>query len=105
MLEKLKNEIELATRHIEVLAAVSRYQPIGIIKLAELLEMPQHRIRYSLRILENLGYIRASSTGAVATEQAKNLFYDLDSDIEDIIRLFMVMKEHGASLGNPKRGE
>ncbi len=95
MLEKLKNEIELVTRHIEVLAAVARYQPIGIIKLAELLEQPQHRIRYSLRVLENQGFIRASSVGAVVTEQAENLFLHLDDDIEEIIRLFLEMKVHG----------
>ena len=70
MLDKIKVEIELLGRHIEVLDAVVEHQPIGIIKLSELLSLPFHRIRYSLRVLEQYGYIRASPTGAVATPDA-----------------------------------
>jgi predicted transcriptional regulator len=51
MLEKLKGEIELMGRHIQVAKAVVEYQPIGIMKLSELLDLPFHRIRYSLRVL------------------------------------------------------
>ncbi len=98
MLGKLKDEIELVSRHIGVLAAVLKNQPIGIIKLAELLCEPQHRIRYSLRILENLGYIRASSTGAVATEQASLLFLHLNEDIGEIMELVSAMKVYGSGI-------
>ena len=69
MLEKMKDEIELFSRHIEVARAVVDHQPIGIMKLSELLDLPSHRIRYSLHVLEQLGYIRASQEGAVATSR------------------------------------
>ena len=92
MLKKIKGDIELIGRHLEVLSSVAEHQPIGIIKLSEILNVPQHRTRYSLRILEGLGYIRASSSGAVATDKAEELFSSLDNDIDEIIMLLRGMK-------------
>jgi predicted transcriptional regulator len=92
MLKKMKDEIELLSRHIDVARAVSEHQPIGIMKLAELLDLPSHRIRYSLHVLEQIGYIRASSDGAVATERTRELFAHLNEDLDDIILLLNAMK-------------
>jgi len=58
MIGKVKAEIELMKRHMEVMQAVVSNQPIGIMKLSELLDQPFHRVRYSLRVLEHLGYRR-----------------------------------------------
>ena len=92
MLRKMKDEIELLSRHIEVAKAVADHEPIGIMKLAELLDLPSHRIRYSLHILEQLGYIRASPDGAVATDQTRELFMHLNEDLDDLICLLNAMK-------------
>jgi len=92
MLKKIKGDIELIGRHLEVLSTVAQHQPIGIIKLSEVLDVPQHRIRYSLRVMEGLGYIRASPTGAVTTEKADELFTTLDTDIEEITVLLNGMR-------------
>ena len=93
MLEKIQEDISLASRHIEVLRAVASHQPIGIIKLSELLGVPQHRIRYSLRVLESSGYIRASSAGAIVTPRAEEMFMHLNEDIDEIIRIVSMMKQ------------
>jgi predicted transcriptional regulator len=95
MIKKLKAEIELLGRHIEVARTVAGHQPIGIMKLSEILDLPSHRIRYSLHVLEQLGYIRASSEGAVATDRTRELFAHLDGDLDDIIRLLNAMKKPG----------
>ncbi len=92
MLEKMKDEVELISRHLEVARAVADHQPIGIMKLSELLKEPSHRIRYSLHVLEQLGYIRASPEGAVATARAVELFTHLNEDLDDLIRLIESMK-------------
>jgi predicted transcriptional regulator len=92
MLNKLKDEIELLSRHLDVARAVADHQPIGIMKLAELLDLPSHRIRYSLHVLEQLGYIRASPEGAVATPRTMELFFHLREDIDDLIRMLELMK-------------
>jgi len=96
VLYRLKEEIELLTRHIEVAKAVVEHQPIGIMKLSELLDLPFHRIRYSLRILEQMGYIRASPAGAVATPRAEELLANLDTDLDEIIRLLEAVKRANA---------
>ncbi|MDD5143842.1 hypothetical protein [Methanoregula sp.] len=92
MLEKMKDEVELISRHLEVARAVADHQPIGIMKLSELLREPSHRIRYSLHVLEQLGYIRASPEGAVATARAVELFAHLNEDLDELIRLIGLMK-------------
>ena len=74
MLKKMKDEIELLSRHLEVAKAVADHQPIGIMKLSELLDLPSHRIRYSLHVLEQLGYIRASPEGSCRNSQTHELF-------------------------------
>ncbi|MDD1707494.1 MAG: hypothetical protein LUO81_04780 [Methanoregulaceae archaeon] len=93
MIEKVKSEIELMQRHIEVLRTVVLHQPIGIMKLSELMDLPFHRIRYSLRVLEQMGYIQASSAGAVATSQAQDLLANLDDEIEAMMELLEAMKQ------------
>jgi predicted transcriptional regulator len=92
VLGKVKSEIELLTRHIHVAKAVVEHQPIGITKLSELLDLPFHRIRYSLRVLEQMGYIRASPAGAVATPLTEELVKNLDTDIDELVQLLESMK-------------
>ena len=92
MLQKMKDEIELLSRHVHVIRTVIDHQPIGIMKLSELLDLPFHRIRYSLRVLEQLGYIRATPAGAVATPQAEELLHHLDENLDELIRLLGSMK-------------
>jgi predicted transcriptional regulator len=92
MLQKMKDEIELLSRHLEVAKAVADHQPIGIMKLSELLDLPAHRIRYSLHVLEQLEYIRASPEGAVATPRTLELFQHLDEDLDELIHLLSEMK-------------
>ncbi|NLX49476.1 MAG: hypothetical protein GXY82_06330 [Methanospirillum sp.] len=92
MLGKLKSEIELLARHLTVARAVERAQPIGILKLSELLDEPVHRIRYSLHVLEGLGYIVASPAGAVATPRTQELIGGLDAEIEGLITLLQTIR-------------
>jgi predicted transcriptional regulator len=100
MINKIKDEIELMARHIEVARAVLNHQPIGIMKLSDLLGLPSHRIRYSLHVLEQMGYIQASPDGAVATSLTVVLLTNLDRDIDDLIKVLEQMKKtNGASSG------
>ena len=72
MLTRLVEEIELLERHVQILRLVVEKEPIGIIKLSEASNVPQHKIRYSLRVLEHKGMISPSPRGAVATEDRKS---------------------------------
>ncbi len=92
MLGKMKEEIELFGRHLEVAMTVAGNQPIGIMKLSDLLGLPPHRVRYSLHILEQMGYIRASQDGAVATPRTVELFAHLNEELDELIRALEAMK-------------
>jgi predicted transcriptional regulator len=71
MLSNLRREIELLRRHVLILDLVMRHEPVGIIKLSSISDLPQHKVRYSLRVLEQRGLIKPSQQGAVATEKAR----------------------------------
>ncbi|MDO5844326.1 MAG: hypothetical protein Q4Q53_04185 [Methanocorpusculum sp.] len=85
MLDKLSGEVELLQRHLAVMRVVAKIGPIGIMKLTEELSQPQHRIRYSLRILEQMQYIKATPAGAVATPKAYEMLKNFDADLDKLI--------------------
>ncbi len=67
-----------------MLKAIMDNEPIGIIRLSELLEVPQHKVRYSLRILEQEGLIRPSPGGAVTTEELRPFLQHLKVILDDM---------------------
>ena len=93
MVEKDKNrssitnvaekEIDLLSRHIDVLKTVKDHGPIGIIRLSQMTGQPQHMIRYSLRTLEKDGIITPSRNGAVVTDRVHETLGTLESTLDD----------------------
>ena len=77
----VESELELLERHIVILRVVIQKGPIGIMKMSEETGIPNHRVRYSLRVLEQESLIIPSTSGAVATDEAKKFIMDLKSVI------------------------
>jgi len=94
MLAKLEKEIERVARHTAILRFVIAQGPIGIIRLSEVSGFLQHRVRYSLRVLEQSNLIRPSPRGAVATPEGQEFMKTLGEEIEDLRRSLL---ELGAS--------
>ena len=84
--EKVSGELEMLERHLLILKQVVENEPIGILKLAEETNIPSHKVRYSLRVLEQEGLIKASAPGAVTTEQTGLFLEKLEGMIEDLSR-------------------
>jgi predicted transcriptional regulator len=84
MLSNLINEVELLKRHVLILKLVMENEPIGILKLSELSGIPQHKVRYSLRVLEQRGVIKPSSKGAVSTKKAAKALEALPGELRNI---------------------
>ena len=80
-----EKELDLLSRHIEVLRTVQDEGPIGIIRLSQVTGQPQHMIRYSLRTLEKDGVIRPSASGAVVTNKVHETLGTLEETLDDII--------------------
>jgi predicted transcriptional regulator len=53
---------------------------------------PHHKVRYSLRVLEEENLIEPSSQGAITTEETEGFVNDLDGKIDDIIEKLEAMK-------------
>ncbi len=67
--ENLKKEMKILERTIFLLGIIENEEPIGIVKLSEISELPEHKVRYSLRMLQREGLIEPSPFGAQTTEK------------------------------------
>ena len=94
---KLTAEVELLRRHVLMLRITKENQPIGIIRLAEMMSLPKHKVRYSLRLLEEAGLIEPSTGGARVTEDydrfMKEIITYLDSISEIVSRAKRILGE------------
>ena len=78
-------EIELMGRHIDMLKVTKEMQPIGIIRLSEVLGIPKHKVRYSLRILEKEGLIIATNEGAMVSDKYEQFMKEVPEKLEELI--------------------
>lgn len=69
ILHELTGDVERLTRHLTIIEALLREQPAGIIKISQMTGLPEHKVRYSLRVLERGGIITPSREGAILTPE------------------------------------
>jgi predicted transcriptional regulator len=84
MLDRLETEVDMLLRHLQVLRMVIENEPIGIVKMSNETGYPHHKVRYSLRALEEESLIEPTSQGAVTTDQTTTFVDNLDENIDDI---------------------
>jgi len=82
-------------RHLQVLKMVIENEPIGIVKMSNETGYPHHKVRYSLRVLEEENLIEPSSQGAITTEETADFVNDLDEKVDEIISKLEDMKISG----------
>jgi len=85
MIDRLEKEVDMLERHLQVLQMVIENEPIGIVKMSNETGYPHHKVRYSLRVLEEENLIEPSSQGAITTEDTHDFVDDLDGKIDHII--------------------
>lgn len=97
---KIESELDLLQRHVLMLKTIINNQPIGIIRLSELTKYPQHKVRYSLRILEQEGLIVPSPEGAVITERLeeflenlKSILDKMNSTINELLKIDKILEK------------
>lgn len=84
MLTKTMEEMDLMERHLQMLKVTKEYQPVGIIRLSEILDIPKHKVRYSLRLLEREGLIIATSEGATVTDKYDQFMDELSTHLDKL---------------------
>ncbi|WP_273837228.1 hypothetical protein [Halococcus sp. PRR34] len=84
MIDRLEQEVDTLQRHLEVLRMVLENEPIGIVRMSNETGHPHHKIRYSLRVLEEASLIEPTSQGAATTKETSEFVAGLNGRIDDI---------------------
>lgn len=84
LIESVKKEIDLLERTVEILCIIEDEQPIGITKLSKMMEVPEHKVRYSLRILQKEEFIEPSPKGATITDTHDRSVAEIRDFLQDI---------------------
>ena len=101
LFDQARNELELIDRHTQVLKIVIENGPVGILKLAEITGMQAHKVRYSLRILEQNGLIKASPQGAVAGDSVGEFLATANERLMELKELIEDIEKHGDEMIRP----
>ena len=80
----LIEDVELLERHISILKTVKGNQPVGLIRLSEMTGIPNHRVRYSLKLLEQQGIIVATPEGATVSDRYDGFMNEISSYIDEL---------------------
>ncbi len=90
---RLDRDVELLKRHLVILKTILENEPIGIIRISEITGYPQHKVRYSLRVLEQAGLIEPTPQGAITTgkveetiNEIKNALIKMVETCNDLIK-------------------
>ena len=97
MIDRLEKEVDMLERHLQVLKMVIDNEPIGIVKMSNETGYPHHKVRYSLRVLEEENLIEPSSQGAITTERTEEFVDELDEKLNDIVQKLQSMKIEDAA--------
>jgi predicted transcriptional regulator len=92
MIDRLEKEVDMLERHLQVLRMVIDSEPIGIVKMSNETGYPHHKVRYSLRVLEEENLIEPSSQGAITTERTAEFVDELDGKLDELVGKLEGMK-------------
>ncbi len=91
--KRIYDELELLSRHIRVLEVVMKKQPVGIIRMSQILGLEEHEVRRSLAALENNGFIRPTPNGAVIEGNIKEDLLELAEQLEEIENILKILRK------------
>jgi predicted transcriptional regulator len=78
-------EAILVHRDLVLLESVIKHGPIGLVRLSQKTNIPQHKVRYSLRMLQQDGLVEPSSGGAIATDKLRTILPHIKTELLDCI--------------------
>jgi predicted transcriptional regulator len=85
MVERLTKQVEKEERDLRILEAVIESGPIGIVRLAEETDVPEHKVRYSLRMLEDDELVEPTPNGAIPADGLDDRVVRMNDGIDDLI--------------------
>lgn len=85
MIDRLERQLGKEARDLRILEAVVRDHPVGIVRLAEATDVPKHKVRYSLRMLENDGFIEPTPQGAVPADDITERIETVNDGLDGLV--------------------
>ncbi len=82
-----------------VLEAVLHHQPIGIGRIAEETGVPEHKVRYSLRMLENDGFVEPTPQGATTPDDIAERVATVNEGVDSLGARLRGLSEAEATSG------
>jgi predicted transcriptional regulator len=80
----VESNIKILNRHVAVLKTLQIKQPMGITELSDITGYPEHKVRYSLQILEQEGLIEPSIKGVVTAENVDEILKRIKNTIRNV---------------------
>jgi predicted transcriptional regulator len=93
MIERLARQLAKEQRDLRVLAAVVEGRPIGIARLADETGIDEHKIRYSLRMLEEDGLIEPTPEGAVPAADVEGRIEQINDGVDGLVERIDSLRE------------
>ncbi|WP_459192504.1 winged helix-turn-helix transcriptional regulator [Halosimplex sp. J119] len=93
MVDRLAKQVGKEERDLLILEAVVESGPIGIVKLAEVTGVPEHKVRYSLRMLEDDDLVEPTPDGATPAEGIAERIAETNAEIDHLIARLEGLKD------------
>jgi predicted transcriptional regulator len=84
MIERLTDQVSKEARDLQILQAVIDHHPIGIVRVSKETGIPEHKVRYSLRMLENDGLIDPTQQGAVPADDIDERVAEINAGLDEL---------------------
>ncbi|MFB6222449.1 MAG: winged helix-turn-helix transcriptional regulator [Haloarcula sp.] len=84
-MDRLENQVKKEGRDLSILEAVIENGPIGIVRLAEETDVPKHKVRYSLRMLEDDELVEPTPQGAIPAENIEERVATINNGIDHLV--------------------
>lgn len=92
-LDRLADQVDKEARDLAVLRTVIDRGPIGIVRIAEATGVDQHKVRYSLRMLENDALVDPTPDGAVPADDVAASVAAMNDGIDHLIDRLETVRE------------
>jgi predicted transcriptional regulator len=93
MVDRLENQVEKEQRDVQILRAVIEHGPIGIVRLSDETDLPEHKVRYSLRMLEEDGLVEPTPNGAIPADDVAAQVDGINEGIDHLVSRLQELRD------------
>ncbi|SFR96402.1 Predicted transcriptional regulator [Halomicrobium zhouii] len=84
-MDRLADQVEKERRDVAIFRAVIEHGPIDIASLAAETDLPEHKVRQSVRMLENDGVVEPSQQGTVPPADVEDQVAAINEGVDHLV--------------------